>query len=56
MRGGDDRVIAGVASGAAHYLQVDPLVVRIAFVVLCLLEGVGFLLYMAGGFSCPTPP
>lgn len=53
VRRGDDRVIAGVASGAAHYLQVDPVVVRIAFVVLCLIGGVGFLLYLAAWLLMP---
>lgn len=53
VRRRDDRVIAGVASGAAHYLQVDPVVVRIAFVVLCLIGGVGLLLYLAAWLLMP---
>ncbi len=34
-----DRVIAGVAGGFAEYLDVDPVLVRIAFVVLLVVTG-----------------
>src|SRR2546430_404247 len=34
MRRGDDRVIAGVASGVAHALRVDPIIARVGFVAL----------------------
>src|SRR2546427_2150856 len=41
-----DRVIAGVAGGIAERLGVDPVVVRLAFVVLALAGGVGAVLYL----------
>lgn len=40
-----DRWVAGVAGGIAGRLGVDPLVVRIAFIVLSLFGGLGFGLY-----------
>ena len=46
-RSADDRKIAGVAGGIARHLDVDPLVVRIAFVVLVFFGGGGLLLYAA---------
>jgi phage shock protein PspC (stress-responsive transcriptional regulator) len=44
----DDRVALGVAGGLGRALAIDPLFVRIAFVVLGLFSGVGILLYVAG--------
>lgn len=45
-RSTDDKIIAGVASGVANYFDLDPVIVRIAFVVLALLGGPGLLLYI----------
>ncbi len=39
-----DRMIAGVAAGVAQYLQIDPLIVRLVFILLAF-SGPGFLLY-----------
>src|SRR5439155_7843057 len=39
------RMVAGVAAGLADWLGVDPIVVRIAFVVLTLSSGIGIVLY-----------
>jgi phage shock protein PspC (stress-responsive transcriptional regulator) len=43
----DDRVVFGVAGGLARALAIEPLVVRIAFVVMSLFSGIGVLLYLA---------
>ena len=43
----DDRVVLGVASGLGRALAIEPLVIRIAFVVLALFSGVGIVLYIA---------
>ena len=42
-----DRKVAGVAGGLARHLDVDPLILRIAFVVLALFGGAGIILYGA---------
>ena len=39
-------MIWGVCGGIAEYFKVDPVIVRLAFVVLILLDGVGILLYI----------
>ncbi len=44
----DDRVVLGVAGGLAQALAIEPLIVRLAFVVLVLFGGVGIVLYIAG--------
>lgn len=45
-RSKSDRMVAGVASGIAQYLSVDPVVVRILFVALALFGGGGIILYL----------
>jgi phage shock protein PspC (stress-responsive transcriptional regulator) len=42
-----DRRVAGVAGGLARHLDIDPLIVRVGFVVLTFFGGVGLLLYIA---------
>lgn len=49
----DDRMIAGVCSGIARRLGLDPTIVRIAFVVSCLLPGPQFLIYLAAWILVP---
>jgi phage shock protein C len=39
-------VIAGVAAGLGRYLDVDPVLVRLAFLLLCLAHGLGLLAYL----------
>lgn len=43
---GSDRILGGVCSGLAAGLDVDPLWIRIAFVLLALLQGIGIVLYI----------
>lgn len=56
VRSSDERVIAGVASGIASRLRVDPLVVRAAAVVLALAGGVGLGLYVLAWVVCAEVP
>ena len=44
-RSAHDRKVAGVAGGLARHLDVDPLLVRVLFVVLAFFGGSGLLLY-----------
>jgi phage shock protein PspC (stress-responsive transcriptional regulator) len=46
-RSSTDRKISGVSGGLAEYLGIDPLLVRIGFVVTALTSGVGLLAYLA---------
>ncbi|HEX9682630.1 MAG TPA: PspC domain-containing protein [Acidimicrobiales bacterium] len=52
-RSSDDRIIAGVAGGVAQYFAIDPVIVRIVFVVICLANGIGVLIYLAGWLMIP---
>ena len=46
-RSATDRVLTGVAGGIGERLEIDPVVVRLAFVILTFAGGVGLLLYVA---------
>jgi len=41
-----NRIFGGVASGLGEYLKIDPIIVRILFVVSMFLSGIGILLYI----------
>ena len=43
---GKDRILGGVCSGLAEGLRIDPLWVRLGFVLLAFLQGVGLLIYI----------
>ncbi|MDQ2727868.1 MAG: PspC domain-containing protein [Actinomycetota bacterium] len=47
------RMLGGVAAGAADYLDVDPVTVRIALVLLALVGGVAIPLYIAAWLLIP---
>lgn len=49
----DDRMIAGVCAGLARHFDVDPVIVRVAMVVLALFGGAGLLAYVAGWLLLP---
>ena len=42
-----DRKVAGVAGGLARHLDIDPVILRVAFVVLSLFGGAGLIVYAA---------
>lgn len=41
-----EKILAGVAGGLAEYFGIEPLLVRVAFIILSLFQGVGILLYL----------
>jgi len=51
-----DRKFAGVAGGLGEYFVMDPLLVRLAFVVLALAGGGGFLIYIILWIVTPENP
>ncbi|HPA32037.1 MAG TPA: PspC domain-containing protein, partial [Anaerolineaceae bacterium] len=46
VRSKTDRMIGGVCGGIAHVLRIDPVFVRLFFVLLAIGEGIGVLLYL----------
>ncbi|MFN8081748.1 MAG: PspC domain-containing protein [Kineosporiaceae bacterium] len=52
---GSGRLVAGVASGLARRWDLDPIVVRTAFIVLTFLGGLGVSLYGLAWLFLPQP-
>lgn len=52
-RSRSERVIGGVCGGLGRYLGIDPVLVRIAFVVLLFAGGGGFVLYLIAWILIP---
>src|SRR5690606_30123851 len=44
-RDGEKRVVGGVCSGLGHYVNIDPVWIRIIFILLVLLYGTSLLVY-----------
>ena len=53
-RSSSDRVILGVCGGLANYFEVDPVIVRVIFVLLALGSGFGILLYLILAIALPS--
>jgi phage shock protein PspC (stress-responsive transcriptional regulator) len=53
-RSSDDRMIGGVAGGLGRHLGIDPLAIRITFVVLSFAGGLGLLAYLLGLAFIPS--
>ncbi|MCB8920243.1 MAG: PspC domain-containing protein [Ardenticatenaceae bacterium] len=49
----NDRMVFGVASGLAEYLSVDPVLIRLIFVIMTLAGGPGLLLYLVMAILMP---
>lgn len=48
------RVIAGVCAGIGHRFGLSPFVVRVLFLVSCLLPGPQFIIYVALWLLVPS--
>jgi phage shock protein C len=53
-RSATDRVVAGVCGGLAEYLEVEPSLVRLAFIVGTLWGGLGLLIYLVMAIILPV--
>ncbi len=50
------RTIGGVCGGIAEYFNLEPTLVRITFVILAFLNGIGVIAYLAGLLIVPENP
>jgi len=50
-----DRVIDGVCGGLAEYYKVDSVIVRLIFVLLLFINGIGFFIYIILAIIMPKP-
>ncbi|NRQ49798.1 PspC domain-containing protein [Aeromicrobium stalagmiti] len=53
-RSKDDRIVGGVCAGAAKYLNIDPVIVRVVIAVLTVAGFAGVILYAAAWVLLPS--
>ena len=51
-----NRMLGGVAGGIGEYLDADPTVIRLLFVLSVLFVGTGFLAYLVMWLIIPEKP
>lgn len=51
-----DRKLAGVCGGIGEYLNVDPVLIRIVWLVLALAAGTGLVGYIVAWVIVPEAP
>lgn len=53
FRSNKDKIFLGVCGGIGEYLNVDPTVVRLLWVIFALMGGCGFLAYIIAALIMP---
>jgi phage shock protein C len=56
VRPRSDRKIAGVCAGLAEYFDIDVIVIRLVWLVVAFMAGVGFLGYVIAWIVIPEEP
>jgi len=51
-----NRILAGVSGGLGEYFDIDPIIVRIIFILLALGHGAGVLIYVILALVIPSNP
>ena len=51
-----NKVIGGVLAGLGDYLNVDPVIVRIIFIIFAFIHGLGLLVYVIMWIIIPEEP
>ncbi len=52
-RSKEDRLVAGIAGGLGDLFRIDPVIIRVGFIVLTLFGGVGAVLYLVSWLVVP---
>lgn len=51
-----ERILFGVCGGLGQYFNIDPVIIRIVFIILTFFSGTGFLLYLILLVVVPREP
>lgn len=51
-----DKILAGICGGVGKYLDIDPIIIRLIFIVLLLTVGSGILIYLIAWIIIPLEP
>lgn len=52
----ENRMIDGVCGGIAEYLDMDPTLIRLGWVLFCALGGSGIIAYIIAAIIIPKKP
>ena len=52
----ENKMVDGVCGGIAEYFNVDPTLIRLAWVLFCFMGGSGFLAYIIAAIIVPRRP
>jgi len=55
-RSGKNKILGGVCGGIAEYFGVDPVLIRLLWVIITLAWGSGILLYIIAWIIMPRNP
>ena len=55
-RSDENKMLAGVCGGIAEYFDIDPTLVRLAWIIFCLAGGSGVLGYIIAALVMPEDP
>lgn len=51
-----ERKVCGVCGGLAEYFEIDPTIVRLICLLLCIGYGSGLIVYLIAAVVMPEPP
>lgn len=55
-RSEDDRIIAGICGGLGEYFTIDPVIIRLIWVLTLLIGGSGIVIYLLAWLLVPRKP
>ena len=55
-KSGTNKKVDGVCGGIAEYFNIDPTLVRLAWIIFCLMGGSGILAYIIAMIVIPRSP
>ncbi len=55
-RSGNDRILGGVCGGLGEYFEIDPVLIRVLWVLFVLAFGTGILAYLICWIIIPRNP
>jgi phage shock protein C len=55
-RSAKNRILGGVCGGIGEYLNIDPTIIRLVWILLCFAGGTGLLLYFIAWLIMPRNP
>ena len=55
-RSGKDKILGGVCGGIGEYVKIDPVIIRLLWVLFALAYGTGILFYIIAWIIIPRNP